>query len=163
MNTRFIKFITLCFCVLLVLAVAVVHGQGAGQSKAPAGDKSSPTQKATPATPATPAAKGTEKKEPIDINSATKKELMTLPGIGDALSQKIIDGRPYRAKNELTQKKIVPEATYEKISDLIIAKQGTAPAASSPSDSKGSKTAPATPATPSTPSKSPSTPTKGGK
>jgi competence protein ComEA len=155
-NTRFIKFITFCFCVLLVFAVAVVHGQGTGQSKAPAGEKSTTTQKAAPATPATPAAKGTEKKEQIDINSATKKELMTLPGIGDALSQKIIDGRPYKAKNELTQKKIVPEATYAKISDLIIAKQGTAPAASSSSDSKASKATPATPATPSTP-------TKGGK
>src|SRR5262245_56667919 len=76
--------------------------------------------------------------EPMDINSATKQELMTLPGIGDAYSQKIIDNRPYRAKNELVQKNIVPEATYDKIKDQIIAKQNGAAATkkSEPTDKK---------------------------
>jgi competence protein ComEA len=59
----------------------------------------------------------------VDINSATKEELMKLPGIGNAYSKKILKGRPFKGKNELVSKNIVPKATYEKIRDLIIAKQ----------------------------------------
>src|SRR5262245_63294911 len=113
MYRRFsLKFVSVFVSFALVCVAALAQGQGT--SKAPAAGS---TQKSPPAAAAT---------TQMDINSATKKELMTLPGIGDVLSQKIIDGRPYRAKNELTQKKIIPDATYAKIKDLVIAKQPAA-------------------------------------
>jgi len=76
------------------------------------------TKPAAPApAPATPAG------DLIDINTADKATLMTLDGIGDARSDAIIKGRPYRAKNELADKGVIPEAVYEKIKDRIIARQ----------------------------------------
>ena len=61
--------------------------------------------------------------EGLDINTATGDQLVGLPGIGPAFAREIIEGRPYKGKDELMQKKIIPQGTYDKIKDQIIAKQ----------------------------------------
>ena len=80
-----------------------------------------PATAATPATAAKPAAAA--KGEPIDINTATKTELQTIPGIGDVYAGKIIAGRPYHSKDELTRKKILPAGVYAKTKDRLVARQ----------------------------------------
>jgi DNA uptake protein ComE-like DNA-binding protein len=70
-----------------------------------------------------------KKAEPMDINSASEKDLATLKGIGDVRAKAIVKGRPYKGKDELVQKKIIPQSVYDEIKELIIAKQDTAKAA----------------------------------
>ena len=59
----------------------------------------------------------------VDVNSATAAQLKTLPGVSDSDSAKIIQGRPYSDKSQLHSKRVVSEATYDKIKDHIVARQ----------------------------------------
>jgi len=115
--SRFARFAPIAAAVML--AVATLSAQTATPAPAP---KPAPAAKtmaksSTKTTTKAPAA------AMLDINTATKEELMAFKGIGDKYSNKIIAGRPYAKKDQLVSKKILPEATYKKISGQIIAAQ----------------------------------------
>lgn len=104
-----LSVLLIAFCALYLL-----DGSALAQTKTKAaGDKAAATQTATTAT----------SKDLVDLNTANKEQLSALPGIGDVYSQKIIDNRPYKAKTDLVRKKVIPQATYNKIAPLVIAKQ----------------------------------------
>jgi len=104
----------LVVAIFAMAALTLNAGAVVAQGKA----KPAPTTKTTGTKSVQPA-----KPPLLDLNSASKQELMTLPGIGDALSQKIIDGRPYARKDQLVSKNVIPQATYDKIKDQVVAKQ----------------------------------------
>ena len=116
---------SLIFGALLVLTPALIQSSVAqtppakkdgGQMMAPAAKKDAAPAAKKDAAPAA-------KVELIDINRATAKDLDALPGVGEARSKAIIAGRPYKAKDELTQRKIIPQNVYDGIKDKIIAHQ----------------------------------------
>jgi competence protein ComEA len=78
---------------------------------------------AMPATPRAPDAAVSPRASLVDLNSATEQELKALPGVSEADSTKIIRGRPYADKSQLVSRHVVPEATYDKIKDHVVAKQ----------------------------------------
>jgi competence protein ComEA len=104
-----------------LLLTAVAYAQQDQQAAPPPGNQSSypaETHKMTPAEKSdTPSANG----QTVDLNSASKKDLAALPGVGPHYAQTIIDARPFSSKEDLMKKKVIPQATYDKIQDRVTA------------------------------------------
>lgn len=111
--------------ILIGLAAAPALAQAPSPATPPAAAKPPAAAPATtpPAAAAKADTKSDAKTELVDINSASAEELSRLKGIGEARSAAIVKGRPYRGKDELVRKKILPEGVYAGIKDQIIAKQ----------------------------------------
>ena len=114
------RYFTLFVALLMIATLG--YAQAAGTSSDTSTKASTTASKSKKkSTSGDTSASKTSKSAKIDINTASKEELSALPGVGDALSQKIIDGRPYHAKNDLVRRKIIPQSTYDGIKDEIIA------------------------------------------
>jgi len=113
----------------LVVSLAAL-GLAAGATSALAQKTEAPKTDAKKTEAAAPKADAKKAEAPkavlIDVTTASEKDLATLKGIGEARSKAIVKGRPYKGKDELVQKKIIPQAVYDDIKDQIIAKQDTA-------------------------------------
>lgn len=115
-----------------VASLVIVTGEAAGQGARPA--------------PAPPAAPPPPASSLIDLNSASRDDLMSLDGIGEVRADAIIRARPFRAKTELVERRLIPESLYEKIADKVMAR---APAVAPPArPAPGRPPPPARPATP---------------
>ena len=126
----------------ILLGVVATLGIAAAAQTAAA-----PAKSATPAsksTTAVPVAKKPVASKIVDINTASVDELKALPGVGDAYAQKIVDGRPYKGRNELLDRKIVPADVYSKIRLSVKARQPKTAAIPAAKAAPVAKPAPAT-------------------
>lgn len=127
---RSLSFTGLTIAALMALA-SFAFAQSSGTTPA---TPATPATAATPATPAkhemsgakhkTHAAAASATKAPmVDLNSASREDLVKLPGVGEAIADKIIAGRPWTAKDQLVSKGVVTKTAYAKFKGMVIAKQ----------------------------------------
>lgn len=135
------------FAIAILLPVAAFAATGTAKSSATPAPKAAATNAmaATPTSHPAHLASKTKRAPAVDINSASKEDLMKLPGITDELAQKIIDARPFKTKTELTKKNVLTKAEYTKVRSHVIAKQetkmGAAPEGSKSEEATESKAA----------------------
>ena len=106
MKSKFLSFTTLVMAVCLTVGICARQTVSAAQAPKAAAAAAAPSPT-----------------NPLDLNTASLAQLKSLPGIGDTYAQKIVSGRPYAKKTDLVQKKILPQAVYNKIAPLVVAKQ----------------------------------------
>ena len=139
---------------ILLLALSLVFANTALAASPANGSSTAKAQKSEKR-------KQSSKSEKLDVNSASKEELDALPGIGATYAQKIIDGRPYRSKNELVSKGVLPSSIYDNIKDQITARRGAKASASESSGATPSEPSSSNPPTASKTSKPASTSSSG--
>ena len=127
MNRKNSLVVSLVLAGLLALPLfAAAQGSTQSPAKAQASSATSTDASVASSTPTTKMHSHHATSMKVDINSASKEELMKVPGIGEATADKIVGARPFTAKNELVTKKIVTRSQYAKISAHVIAKQAVA-------------------------------------
>ena len=105
-------------CLALALAAT-----GVAFAQAPAKKTDAAKEASAPAKKADAPKADAKKAELMDLNTASEKELATLPGIGEVRAKAIVKGRPYKGKDDLVHKKILTQKVYDGIKDQVIAKQ----------------------------------------
>jgi DNA uptake protein ComE-like DNA-binding protein len=103
----------------VVMLAAMSYAQQDQQAAPPPGNQSTYPSTTHKMTPAEKKDAPSENGQPVDLNSASKKDLAALPGIGPDYAQTIIDARPFKSKEDLLRKKVIPQSTYNKIQDRI--------------------------------------------
>jgi len=112
------KLVSLTMVAVLGLSLSLM-----GLAQTPAPSKSGSSAKTSDTDKAATRSTAHKKSPMVDLNSASKEDLMTLPGVDDSTAQKIIDNRPYKMKSDLKKKNVVTADEYSKISGKVIAKQ----------------------------------------